>query len=99
MRITIKKTRNEDFMGGRTSVREVTIDGADEADLLTILNGAGQDTGRRRGGPADPDAIEVSAAMQTAARGVFLSPDRVEALRETLDAVYRAMERVRRAGG
>ena len=98
MRITIKRTKGEDFIGGRTTVTKVIIDGADAADLLTILGGAQPSTNRRLGGPADPGAIEISAAMQAAARDVFLSPDRTEALRETLGEVYRAMERARRTG-
>ena len=98
MRITIRKSKSTDFMGGRTTVTKITIDGASEADLLNVVGGARQNADRQLGGPVDADAIEVGAAMQAAARNVFLSPDRVEALRETLCEVYRAMERARRAG-
>ena len=99
MRITIKKTKGEDVLGGRTTVTKITIDGVEASDLLGILDGARPSNERRLGGPNDAGAVEVSAAMQAAARDVFLSPGRVEALRETLAEVYRAMERARRAGG
>ena len=103
MRITIKKTKTDDFMGGRTQVMKITITDASEVDLFEILGGAQMYTGRRLAGPVgpspvDPGAVGVSAAMQAAARDVFLSPERVEALRETLAEVYRAMEHARRAG-
>ena len=46
----------------------------------------------------DPNRIEVTDAMKTAARQSFLTPDRVRALGDTLSDSYIAMERVRRRG-
>ncbi len=100
MRMTIKETVDQDFMGGKTVTRKIVIDGADEGDLLRLLSDAQQTAGRRLGGPVnfgDTGAIEVTDEMAAAARRVFLSPERIEALRETLGEVYRAMERARRA--
>ena len=97
MRIVIKRTKNQDFMGSRTTVTKISVDGANDADLLNILDGAQAYPDRRLAGPVDLDAIEVSEAMKAAARNVFLSPERIKALRETLCEVYRVMERARRA--
>ena len=96
MRVVIKKKIDRDFMGGKITVTKIVVDGADGSDLLRLLGDPPQDASRRLGAPVDTDAIDVSSAMQEAARKVFLSPGRVEALRETLADVYRAMERARR---
>ena len=85
-------------MGGSTTVTKITVDGAGGAELLSILGGVQPSTGRRLAGPVGPVDVAVDEAMLAAARGVFLSPDRVEALRDTLAEVYRAMERARRTG-
>ena len=85
-------------MGGKTTVTKVVIEEADDSDLLRLLGDPPQDASRRLGAPVNTDAIDVSSAMQEAARKVFLSPSRVEALRETLAEVYRAMEQARRNG-
>ena len=98
MRVVIKKKVNRDFMGGKTTVTKVVIDEADGSDLLRLLSDPPQDASRRLGAPLNTDAIDVNKAMQEAARKVFLSPERVEALRETLAEVYRAMEQARRNG-
>ena len=98
MRIVIKKKVDRDFMGGKTTVTKVVIDEADGSGLLRLLSDPPQDAGRKLVAPVNNDAIDVSGAMQEAARKVFLSPSRVEALRETLAEVYRAMEQARRHG-
>ena len=98
MRVIIKKKRNRDFLGGKTTVTKIVIDGADGSDLRRLLSDAPLDASRRLGAPLNTEAIVVSSAMQEAARKVFLSPSRVEALRETLAEVYRAMEQARRGG-
>ena len=98
MRVVIKKKVDRDFMGGKTTVTKIVIDEADGSDLLRLLGDPQQDAGRKLCAPVNTDAIDVSSAMQEAARKVFLSPSRVEALRETLAEVYRAMEQARRNG-
>ena len=98
MRVVIKKKVIRDFMGGRTTVTKFVIDEADEADLLRLLSDPLQAASRRLGAPPNTDTIDVNKAMQEAGRKVFLSPERVEALRETLAEVYRAMEQARRNG-
>ncbi len=85
-------------MGGKSTVTKFVIDEADDSDLLRLLSDAPQNATRRLGAPLNTDAIDVNKAMQEAARKVFLSPERVEALRETLAEVYRAMEQARRNG-
>ena len=99
MRVVIKKKVDRDFMGGKTTVTKIIIDEADGSDLLRLLSDPPQNATRKLGAPPNIDAIVVSDAMQDAARKVFLSPSRVEALRETLAEVYRAMEQARRSGG
>ena len=96
MRIVIRKKVDRDFMGGKTTVTKIVIDEADGSSLQRLLGDPAQDASRRLGAPVDTDAIDVTSTMQEAARKVFLSPSRVEALRETLAKVYREMERVRR---
>ena len=98
MRIVVKTTVDRDFMGGKTTTTKLVVDDADALDLLRLLGEAPQGADRRLGGPGDPGGIAVTAAMEAAGRQVFLSPERVEALRETLGEVYRAMERARRSG-
>ena len=44
----------------------------------------------------DLENIEVTDEMKQAARQTFLTPDRVQALGDTLSESYKAMERVRR---
>ena len=96
MRIVIKKKVDRDFMGGKTTVTKIIIDEADGSDLLRLLGDPPQGSSRKLGAPVGTDAIDATSAMLEAARKVFLSPGRVEALRETLAEVYRAMERARR---
>ena len=98
MRVVIKKKVDRDFMGGKTTVTKIVIDEADGSDLQRLLGDPPQDASRKLGAPVNTDAIDVTSAMQEAARKVFLSPGRVEALRETLAEVYREMERARRNG-
>ena len=86
-------------MGGKTTVTKIVIDEADGSDLLQLMSNPEQDASRKLGAPVNSDAIDVSGAMQEAARKIFLSPERVKALRETLSEVYRAMEQARRTSG
>ena len=94
MRMVIKRVKTRDFMGGKTTTTTIVVDDADAVDLLRLLSDEPQSARRRLGDPRDP--IEVTGAMEMAGRKVFLSPERVEALRDTLGEVYRAMERARR---
>ena len=94
MRIVIEKKVDRDFMGGKTTVTKIVIDGTDGSDPLRLQRNATRGARRRLSAPLTSEAVEVSDAMQEAARRVFLSPSRVEALRETLVEVYRAMELV-----
>ena len=96
MRITIRKKKRTDFMGSVTTVTTTVIEDAEEVDVLRLLGGTQLDAYTSFPRPADTRAIAVSEAMRAAGRAVFLSPERIAALRDTLDEVYRAMERARR---
>ena len=96
MRVTIKKKKKVDFMGTATTVSTTTIEDADDVDVLRLLGGSQLDAYKRLPGPADGGAAAISEAMRAAGRGVFLSPGRIEALRDTLDEVYLAMVRAKR---
>ncbi len=98
MRITIRTKKRVDFMGSVTTVTTTVIEDAEEVDVLRLLGGSPLAAYSAFPRPADSRAIEVSEAMRAAGRAVFLSPERIAALRDTLDEVYRAMERARRNG-